>query len=185
MVSSHVNTCRLHVCTCTCTEYLRALSCGGSPTSWECEFNSLFIGFIGVIHIALLGHRHLRSSINRVRFSLVRFACTFRSICNSTFSGRTKTTEEVLSCVTGQRQPQDVHFLSQPRNTTAVTGNDVTLECLADGNPKPIVSWFKGNHHRVNGCCLRGIVIWSCHRPSDVRALGANLRHKADCKFCL
>ena len=110
---------------------------------------------------------------------------TVHVLCNCTFSGRTKTTDEVLSCVTGQRQPQDVHFLSQPRNTTAVTGNDVTLECLADGNPKPIVSWFKGNHHRVNGCCLRGIVISSCHRPSDVRTLGANLRHKAGCKFCL
>ena len=40
-------------------------------------------------------------------------------------------------------------FKAQPVNVTARTGSDAILECLADGNPSPQVSWLYSNGQQV------------------------------------
>lgn len=34
-------------------------------------------------------------------------------------------------------------FIAQPLQQVAIEGSDVTLECAANGSPKPIILWLK------------------------------------------
>lgn len=34
-------------------------------------------------------------------------------------------------------------FISTPRSTVVMAGNNVTLDCAANGNPRPEISWLK------------------------------------------
>ena len=40
-------------------------------------------------------------------------------------------------------RPEAPTFLATPRNTVAIDGSNVTLECAANGHPRPVITWLK------------------------------------------
>ncbi len=40
-------------------------------------------------------------------------------------------------------RPEAPSFLATPRNTVALEGSQVTLECAANGHPRPDITWLK------------------------------------------
>lgn len=40
-------------------------------------------------------------------------------------------------------RPEAPNFLATPRNTVAIEGTRVTLECAANGHPRPDITWLK------------------------------------------
>ena len=49
----------------------------------------------------------------------------------------------VLSELEGGGRPEAPSFLATPRNTVALERSNVTLECAANGNPRPEITWLK------------------------------------------
>ena len=48
-------------------------------------------------------------------------------------------------------------IIEQPRNTTGKLFSTVTLRCLAEGNPRPEISWYK-DRSRVSGSSSQLII---------------------------
>jgi len=47
-----------------------------------------------------------------------------------------------LTCV-GLSQESEVVIVAPPRNSTVVMGRPAVMECMAQGEPKPFVSWSR------------------------------------------
>nr|DBA31732.1 TPA: hypothetical protein GDO54_007517 [Pyxicephalus adspersus] len=71
-------------------------------------------------------------------------AGNYRCVATS-MSNRRKSTEATLSVVPAipMQSLKKPVIIAPPQNTTAVLHQTVTLECMATGNPKPIVSWSR------------------------------------------
>ncbi|KAG1673521.1 Neogenin [Nymphon striatum] len=75
--------------------------------------------------------------------------------CNASNVDRFK-----LSYSAEAREISAPHFIAQPKKTVIAEGETVTLECAANGNPKPSITWLKdgttidflnldSNYHRI------------------------------------
>ncbi|KAI5097917.1 protogenin A precursor, partial [Silurus meridionalis] len=48
------------------------------------------------------------------------------------------------------RVPQRPHIIAGPRNLTVATRSSVLLECVAVGNPRPLISWSRVDHKPID-----------------------------------
>ena len=67
--------------------------------------------------------------------------------CNVSNTDKYRISSEAKLSVTSQPEegsrPEAPTFLATPRNTVALEGTNVTLECAANGHPKPVITWLK------------------------------------------
>ncbi|OCT86968.1 protogenin [Xenopus laevis] len=80
-----------------------------------------------------------------------RDAGNYRCVATSV-SNRRKSAEATLSVVPAKENEsfQKPVIIAPPQNTTTSMHQSVTLECLAIGNPKPIVSWSRMDHKPID-----------------------------------
>ncbi|KAI5611357.1 protogenin A precursor, partial [Silurus asotus] len=48
------------------------------------------------------------------------------------------------------RVPQRPHIIAGPRNLTVATRSSALLECVAVGNPRPLISWSRADHKPID-----------------------------------
>lgn len=48
------------------------------------------------------------------------------------------------------RIPQRPHIIAGPQNITVATHGSALLECVAVGNPKPLISWSRADHKPID-----------------------------------
>ncbi|XP_036399807.1 LOW QUALITY PROTEIN: immunoglobulin superfamily DCC subclass member 4 [Megalops cyprinoides] len=70
-------------------------------------------------------------------------AGTYRCVASN--SARKRFSQDAtLTVTTGQRPvPGEVVIVAPPRNTTVISGRPAVMECMAQGQPKPLVSWSR------------------------------------------
>ncbi|OCT89559.1 protogenin [Xenopus laevis] len=80
-----------------------------------------------------------------------RDAGNYRCVATSV-SNRRKSAEATLTVVpaTEKESFQKPVIIAPPQNTTTSMHQSVTLECVATGNPKPIVSWSRMDHKPID-----------------------------------
>ncbi|KAE8617666.1 hypothetical protein XENTR_v10009156 [Xenopus tropicalis] len=80
-----------------------------------------------------------------------RDAGNYRCVATSV-SNRRKSTEAVLTVVPAKEKKyfQKPVIIAPPQNITTSMHQSVTLECVATGNPKPIVSWSRRDHKPID-----------------------------------
>ncbi|XP_036391442.1 protogenin A-like [Megalops cyprinoides] len=75
------------------------------------------------------------------------YRCVATNIAN-----RRRSTEATLtvSPAPGPRPPQRPHIIAGPQNITASQHQNAILECVATGNPKPLISWSRADHKSID-----------------------------------
>ncbi|CAG0894859.1 unnamed protein product [Darwinula stevensoni] len=70
-----------------------------------------------------------------------RYQCNATNIANSRLSR-----EAALQVITDPdllNAPRQPEFISKPKSTVAIEGQNVTLDCVANGSPAPWITWLK------------------------------------------
>ncbi|XP_066557440.1 protogenin A isoform X1 [Amia ocellicauda] len=75
------------------------------------------------------------------------YRCVATNIAN-----RRRSVEALLTVnpVSGPRAPQKPNIIAGPQNITTSLHQSAILECVATGNPKPIISWSRLDHNSID-----------------------------------
>lgn len=77
------------------------------------------------------------------------YICVFRR-CNASGFNLYKLSNKAILYINGD-QEQAAHvappnFIAQPRAGTYIEGQNVSLDCAANGNPTPMIRWLKDGY---------------------------------------
>ncbi|KAG9352200.1 hypothetical protein JZ751_020613, partial [Albula glossodonta] len=75
------------------------------------------------------------------------YRCVATNIAN-----RRRSAEATLTVnpAPGPRPPQKPHIIAGPQNISASLHQSAILECIASGNPKPLISWSRADHKSID-----------------------------------
>ncbi|XP_031442790.1 immunoglobulin superfamily DCC subclass member 4 isoform X2 [Clupea harengus] len=85
----------------------------------------------------------LPSGVLQIRGVTDEDAGSYRCIASNAARKR-HSQESTLTVTPGQSSlPTKVEFVARPQNSTVILGRPAVMECLAQGHPKPLVSWSR------------------------------------------
>uniref|UniRef100_A0AAY5EPB2 Ig-like domain-containing protein n=1 Tax=Electrophorus electricus TaxID=8005 RepID=A0AAY5EPB2_ELEEL len=75
------------------------------------------------------------------------YRCVAANIAN-----RRRSAEAALTVTPGERKSADPRprIIAGPQNVTVATHGSVLLECVAVGNPRPLISWSRADHKSID-----------------------------------
>ncbi|XP_043083180.1 protogenin B [Puntigrus tetrazona] len=93
----------------------------------------------------------LPNGVLQIRDVTMRDAGNYRCLATNT-AGRVRSREAELTIVpaSGPRPLSTPHIIAGPQNISAGLGQSAVLECLAEGNPRPLVSWSRADSKPID-----------------------------------
>ncbi|XP_051512782.1 protogenin A-like [Myxocyprinus asiaticus] len=78
-------------------------------------------------------------------------AGSYRCVATN-IASRRRSTEAILSvtAASSPRIPQRPCIIAGPQNLTVATHSSALLECMATGNPRPLISWSRADHKSID-----------------------------------
>ncbi|XP_067292359.1 protogenin B isoform X2 [Pseudorasbora parva] len=93
----------------------------------------------------------LPNGVLQIRDVTMRDAGNYRCFATN-MASRVKSREAELSVIpaSGPRPLMKPHIIAGPQNISAALHQSVVLECLAEGNPRPLVSWSRADSKPID-----------------------------------